>query len=223
MSARFDNIDQQTQNILTALFESQQDISKVLCGRMADLTATIGQLFNRLECMDQDDCREVRDRVIDRISAGRRRHPGEMEELSAAIEMFALSNQTERRIRTTIQDQIIQSLSYPAMTNRYESLLEPHPETFEWAFHDPIEGHPSWSNLSTWLKSGHGIHWINGKAGSRKSTFMKHLFDSGRTKEYLRAWAGDHNLSFATFFSGIAGQSIRGHMLVAFALYCSRF
>ncbi|PMD32009.1 hypothetical protein L207DRAFT_471340 [Hyaloscypha variabilis F] len=200
MSARFDNIDQQTQNILTGLFESQQDTSKVLCERMADLTATIGQLFSRLEWMDQDDCREVRDRIIDRISAGRRRHSGEMEELSAAIEMFSVSDQTERRIRTTIQDQIIQSLSYPAMTNRYESLLEPHPETFEWAFHDPIEGHHSWSNLSTWLQSGHGIYWINGKAGSGKSTLMKHLFDDGRTKEYLRAWAGDHNLSFATFF-----------------------
>jgi hypothetical protein len=86
------------------------------------------------------------------------------------------------------------------MTNRYENVLEPHPETFEWAFHDPNEQQRPWSNLLDWLKMGQGVYWVSGKAGSGKSTFMKHLFDSGRTEEYLQSWAGDDDLCITTFF-----------------------
>lgn len=31
-------------------------------------------------------------------------------------------------------------------------------------------------SIAEWLESGSGVYWISGKAGSGKSTLMKHLF-----------------------------------------------
>ena len=44
------------------------------------------------------------------------------------------------------------------------------------------------------------MYWISGKAGSGKSTLLKFLYDSDRTGECLRTWAGATPLAIATFF-----------------------
>jgi hypothetical protein len=102
------------------------------------------------------------------------------------------------------------------MTKRYENIVEAY-ETFERAFKDSKKGQPCWSKFSQWLKSGGGVYWINGKAGSRKSTLIRHIFDDPRTSRYLRSWARSQTgadcesapLCLATFFfwnSGTADQ-----------------
>jgi hypothetical protein len=75
------------------------------------------------------------------------------------------------------------------MSHRYEAVLEAYPETFEWAFQGSRKGQVLCNNLSDWLKVGTGVYWINGKAGSGKSTLMKHLFEDPRTRRKLQAWA----------------------------------
>ena len=75
------------------------------------------------------------------------------------------------------------------MSHRYEAVLEAYPETFEWAFQGSINGQVLRNNLSDWLKAGTGVYWIYGKAGSGKSTLMKHLFEDPRTRQKLQAWA----------------------------------
>ncbi|KAH0538897.1 hypothetical protein FGG08_004553 [Glutinoglossum americanum] len=62
-----------------------------------------------------------------------------------------------------------------------------------------------WSSLPNWLKKGKGVYWIHGKAGSGKSTLMKHIFDDQRTHKYLSFWARnafpqEAPLCLATFF-----------------------
>jgi hypothetical protein len=62
-----------------------------------------------------------------------------MEEVTASIKILEVSDRAERRLRILVQKHITQSLYYPAMTDRYENVSEAHPETFNWAFQDPIE------------------------------------------------------------------------------------
>jgi hypothetical protein len=66
-----------------------------------------------------------------------------------------------------------------------------------------------WDNFSNWLKFGGGCYWINGKAGSGKSTLMKYLLQDSRTMEALRQWAGSSDLVIVTFFFWYAGTALQ--------------
>ena len=59
---------------------------------------------------------------------------------------------------------------------RQAGLTDPSPNTFDWIFDEPGP------RFTEWLKTGHGIFWINGKAGCGKSTIMKHVFTSNKTR-----------------------------------------
>ncbi|KAK7710806.1 hypothetical protein SLS64_005711 [Diaporthe eres] len=60
-----------------------------------------------------------------------------------------------------------------------------------------------------WLERDHGIFHISGKPGSGKSTLMKYLCRHGRTKDHLKAWAGDKNLSIGEFFFWRPGSALQ--------------
>lgn len=60
-----------------------------------------------------------------------------------------------------------------------------------------------------WLERDHGIFHISGKPGSGKSTLMKYLCQHRRTKDHLKAWAGDKNLSIGEFFFWRPGSALQ--------------
>ncbi|PMD21752.1 hypothetical protein NA56DRAFT_748726 [Hyaloscypha hepaticicola] len=130
----------------------------------------------------------------------------EADGIIVGIEMLNVSKAAEVELRKSICNKILQSLRYPAMSHRYEDVLEAYPKTFEWAFHDPTEEQLQWSNLTHWLAKDGGVYWVNGKAGSGKSTFMKHLYDDPRTSRYLATWAGNIPLCVSTFFFWNSGN-----------------
>lgn len=130
----------------------------------------------------------------------------ETHEITAGIEMLDVSNGSEVKLRKAVYDEVRQSLQYLSMTHRYEDVLEAYPRTFEWAFHSAAEEQRSWSNLGDWLGHGDGIYWVNGKAGSGKSTFMKHIYHDVRTQNLLMKWAGNTQLCVATFFFWNSGS-----------------
>jgi hypothetical protein len=137
--------------------------------------------------------------ILEKICEGKGIQSDE-QQIVAGIEMLAVSDAEEQRLRRVVQGGILRSLSYPEMTHCYEDLIEAHPRTFGWAFYGPTGEQLPWSNLSDWLTTPDGVYWISGKAGSGKSTFMKHIFDSKRTKDCLRSWARGTLLIVATFF-----------------------
>jgi hypothetical protein len=204
LSTRFDSLDVQTQQILSSVLEisanNTSEHSKELHDTMRELTIAITQLLSRVESLNHDFVRRKRNIIMERLLRGSGIRFHSEQEVTAEVEMFAVSQIAEQQVRTSVNRKIIRSLSYYGMTNRYEDLVEAHPTTFEWAFHDPTEEQLPWDNLSEWYKTGQGVYWVSGKAGSGKSTFMKHVFDSPRTEEYLRTWAGDDILSIATFY-----------------------
>jgi hypothetical protein len=61
-------------------------------------------------------------------------------------------------------------------------------------------GSTTWSNYAQWLREGEGIYWINGKAGSGKSTLMRYIVEDLRTRRMLEQWADHENLITTHFF-----------------------
>ena len=63
-----------------------------------------------------------------------------------------------------------------------------------------------WDDFTLWLKSGRGLYWINGKAGSGKSTLMNYICQHGRRLDYLREWSSDGLLLTPSYFCWVAGS-----------------
>jgi hypothetical protein len=212
LSALFDRLDQQTQLILTTLIQSEPRISQ---DHRQDVRTTIAQLMSRHEIFAT--CR-----TRDLSASGRKEDSASLPVFAARVEMLDVSKSDEDQTRELVQDSIPESLKYAAMSNRYESLPEAHPQTFERAIHDSNDNNVSWENLATWLKTGTGIYWIGGKPVSGKSTLMKHFYDDERTYRYLHQWARtggtkDTPLGLATFFfwnSGSFEQRSQSGMLI---------
>ena len=137
-------------------------------------------MVSRLEALNEEAHRQTRKLLVQQYDTER------VLDITAGIEMLAVSSVEEAMLRNDIQASIIESIRYPTMTNRYEDIDEAFPETFEWAFRDSTNNQLPWSNLAEWLRNGEGVYWINGKAGLGKSTLMKHIFDDQRTRRYLQ-------------------------------------
>lgn len=73
-----------------------------------------------------------------------------------------------------------------------------------------------------WLERDHGIFHISGKPGSGKSTLMKYLWQHRRTKDHLKAWAGDKTLSTGGFFFWRPGSALQKSLkgLIRGLLHC---
>ncbi|KAL5592635.1 hypothetical protein FOBRF1_013661 [Fusarium oxysporum] len=91
-----------------------------------------------------------------------------------------------RHVRIITEKCILGLLEFPTMNDRYiaietahRSVVHAHKSTFDWIFDRPGPG------FVDWLQKGDGVFWINGKAGSGKSTLMKFIADDERLIRYL--------------------------------------
>ncbi|KAF4997738.1 hypothetical protein FDECE_11995, partial [Fusarium decemcellulare] len=113
---------------------------------------------------------------------------------SAAIDAPKLiSSPALARFEEVLLPKILQRVWFRTMDDRLEAVAPAHSNTFSWALKDS-------SGLSRWLKSGSGIFWLSGKAGSGKSTLMKYLCNHKDTRSQLSRWAGDSPLILGSFF-----------------------
>jgi hypothetical protein len=101
------------------------------------------------------------------------------------------------------QQKILESLSFKNMDSRYSSIEKQHEETFKWIFQT------SNTEFVDWLKTGSGIYWIEGKAGSGKSTLMKYLVNVDNTRNSLKEWAGDSQLLVGSYFFWARGPPLQ--------------
>lgn len=65
------------------------------------------------------------------------------------------------------------------------------------------------ARLIHWLKSDESIFWVNGKAGSGKSSLMSFVANDERSGEALRSWSGDRPVHIIQFFSWRPGSSLQ--------------
>lgn len=103
---------------------------------------------------------------------------------------------------------ILGSLKLPTMNDRYPGIqrahrhvVGAHKSTYDWIFARPGPG------FVGWLKKGHRIIWIDGKAGSGKSTLMKFIRDDRRLRNHLRGIADtNRDTIIADFYFWAAGS-----------------
>ncbi|OBS20396.1 hypothetical protein FPOA_06767 [Fusarium poae] len=115
--------------------------------------------------------------------------------------------QVEEQLRLLIvENGILTSLSFSTLMERKESLESPYHDTFEWIFEDPESTGRPWSSYISWLKEGNGIYWINGKAGSGKSTLMSYIYGNPKTTAFLNDWAGSMPSEIYAFFFWNSGD-----------------
>ena len=107
-----------------------------------------------------------------------------------------------------VQDFILESLAFSAMKDREEDVVEAHKETLDWLFGEsnPKPGAKPAANFPRWLRDDQSIFWVNGKAGSGKSTLMRYIFNHKKTFEELRNWADEKPLVTAGYYFWTSGS-----------------
>jgi hypothetical protein len=108
---------------------------------------------------------------------------------------------------TALTAHILRALEFREMGERQAKVAQAYDHTFEWIYDSPKGSKKPWSDFAEWLESGVGIYWINGKAGSGKSTLMKYISAHESTLTLLKQWGGSNQLFIGTFFFWYAGTS----------------
>lgn len=99
-----------------------------------------------------------------------------------------LENIAIRSVQEVMED-IVSRLYFDEEEYRITDVKEAHQRTFDWIFHlSESNGLPSFAD---WLVGGEKLFWINGKAGSGKSTLMKYILQSKLMSHLLTRWAGN--------------------------------
>ncbi|GAM90424.1 hypothetical protein ANO11243_084670 [Dothideomycetidae sp. 11243] len=133
---------------------------------------------------------------------------------SAAEIQETLLNENKAEI---IQEFFLDSLSFPSMHDREEQVSRAHAQTFEWFFKDdtlepPCSDNPTATHeFIPWLKAidNERIFWINGKAGSGKSTLMRLIAKHKQTSASLNEWAAGAPLIVIAFFFWTGGSVLQ--------------
>ncbi|CAD6449144.1 24befc88-fdb3-4514-be56-3ff3531d2e97-CDS [Sclerotinia trifoliorum] len=105
----------------------------------------------------------------------------------------------EKTIRLQFAQCLIQSLKFPTLKEREETISDVYRGTFRWLF-DETNGSRPWTSFVQWLQHSSGIYWINGKAASGKSTLMRFICSHNTTKELLQQWSAPLPLVMAKFY-----------------------
>lgn len=108
--------------------------------------------------------------------------------------------------RKRIED-ILRSLHFNQIATRKSAIKKAHADTFAWSLNE--ERTP----LAKWLASGSGVFWVEGKAGSGKSTLMKYLERQAETRVLLEKWAAGGPLIVATHYFWSSGITLQRSLL----------
>lgn len=99
---------------------------------------------------------------------------------------------------------ILQSLYFRQIGERRDTIPRAHMKTYDWVFEsDAI-------NFGQWLEQADAhLYWIAGKAGSGKSTLMKHIHNHHKMQMGLQQWAGTRPVHVASHFFWAAGTMMQ--------------
>lgn len=108
-----------------------------------------------------------------------------------------------------ITERILAALHFRSINERRSTISKAHQRTFQWIYHDKVSQKSSWDDFPQWLTNGKGCYWINGKAGSGKSTLMKYILENQKTTDALVKWSDSSKLVVASFFFWYAGTPLQ--------------
>ena len=115
-----------------------------------------------------------------------------------------------KQARERYCQRFLESLYYPKIDRRQDTVVDTHQKTFQWVYdpHGCDTLARRWDSVAEWLGNGDGIYWINGKAGSGKSTLMNYLYHNERTLGLLRVWSRTKTVLRPKYFFWSAGTTL---------------
>ncbi|KAH6955688.1 hypothetical protein BKA56DRAFT_563572 [Ilyonectria sp. MPI-CAGE-AT-0026] len=230
--SRFEAVEEQTQSILHSLAECQAYQSR-LVERFDQLGSSNKSIFMDLVLESVEDSEEyakldtTTKRIIKVLIEQRSNDFKDNDNLRKRrrkdAEDFIAQDTEKRAFRAhRVIVSILESLRFPEMNHRHESISQAEHETFNWVFKNPTEHQKPWNSLSDWLSTKSGIYWIQGKPASGKSTLMRFICECSETEDLLRNWSFGRELLLGKFYfwnSGTGEQ--RSHSgLLRTLLYC---
>ncbi|KAE9376438.1 hypothetical protein N431DRAFT_367489 [Stipitochalara longipes BDJ] len=180
--------------------------------------------FKSLELSHQkciDDLRNVLQSVITKAHGQIGIELATLRELLESMQKEKLAKaegkyvEEQRQLDEKANFTVLRHLWFETLSTRREEIAEAHKSTFAWIFEDPetvrstsdiADNTRPWTNFVKWLRDGENIYWVNGKAGSGKSTLMKYVRESPETLTHLRKWAGSAELRVAGFYFWNSGS-----------------
>lgn len=125
-------------------------------------------------------------------------------------ECLADMKQVRQRIPQTREMAILRWLSFRQRSWRHEEIPLNYQKTFQWIFQKPA-AEDEWDDFTAFLTDANATapYFINGKAGSGKSTLMKFIVNDARTRQALSQWAGRDELFVMNFFFWNLGTSLQ--------------
>jgi hypothetical protein len=121
----------------------------------------------------------------------------------------AIENLSSEVVAMQQDQQLLSSLWFESINVRRDNLPCAHAGTFSWIFYGYLPDNSQEIHFADWLENHSGTFWINGKAGSGKSTLMKYLTNHRETLLSLNRWAGDFELITAPFFFWNSGTALQ--------------
>jgi hypothetical protein len=98
-------------------------------------------------------------------------------------------NDLKQKLPQTRESEMLYWLSFRQMSFRHEEIPATYQQTFSWIFAKPSVVN-SWDDFRMYLQQNIAVpFFINGKAGSGKSTLMKYIVGHQETKRLLNVWA----------------------------------
>jgi hypothetical protein len=167
---------------------------------LLDQRLAIAKMLNHTEVVMTNQHDQTRTLIVDAMHVAKTlAQVGEAFGTDAEKRNANAIKKDEARIKLEVERKILESLKFDSMAERRDEVDQPHKDTFAWLF-SPLEHGQTWSNFIDWLRSDSNTYWINGKAGSGKSTLMRYICDSAQTREELLHWAGSLPLKMSSFF-----------------------
>ena len=109
--------------------------------------------------------------------------------------------------RHLVERDILFSLKFPQIHDRFDRIARAHKNTFTWVFRDPQAYHKPWDNSLQWTFYDSSIYWVQSRAASGKSTLMRYIWNRGLTTLALRTWSSGSQLTVSSFFFENGGIS----------------
>lgn len=183
-SKAFTALDEQTRDIATKFLESQVGLDAILS---AQLNSNQQAARRHQEIM---------------TSLGK----GQPEDQDPIV----FNEPSSRKLLWNMDRAFRSSLWYPTMEERQQGIWSPHKGTLDWVLEDSqTEKTMPWDDFNHFVTKGHGTYWITGKAGSGKSTLMKHINTNPKLDAALAEWAGGREIFKASFYFYYLGTDMQ--------------
>ena len=125
----------------------------------------------------------------------------------------------QNHVADRLHKELMDSLFYPDVLARQEQvdyLFDGLEDSYQWIFDKPYsseDGRPlddiDWHSFPDWLVSGRGLYWMNGKAGSGKSTLINYVCQHENTLELLDRWCDGRVLLTPAYFFWSGGTCLQ--------------